>query len=276
MAYPTAPVDFVEVTPGENRTDVANMLGGEITAIETALLHPAGQTPAGIRLRQGGNLVEWGPAAAGRLSVLGSTNGRSFIGLGCEAGSVAGKYTTRAQKGIVVTTDGAGGLLVQSVPLAGTVDQTPVTRYTLPKSGIPLMGNIVLGSWNAASLSVPNFASTYTNAILTTSTDPHGFYTGNATGDFKIPVGYSGFYLWILSVTWSANANGNRLARFFLPGSGLVYPDWRLADPDGGTYAHQAVMVRQHADGEVINAQVGQTSGATLTATINVRMLRLL
>jgi hypothetical protein len=276
MAYPTNPVTFVEVAPGENRTDVATMLGSEMTAIETALLDPAAQTTAPIRMRQSGfqrNQIEWGPAAAGRLSVLGSTNGRSFIGLGCEAGPTAGKYTTRAQKGIVLTTDGAAGLLVQSVPLVGTADQTPVTRFTVPKSGFPLYGNIVLGSWNQAGLSVAG-AGAYVNVTLTVSTDPYGFYSGDASGNFRIPTTLNGWYLWIASVSWGANAAGNRLARFVLPAA-VVYPDWKLPDPDGGTFNHQCVLTRQFADAETFNFQVAQTSGATLTAIINVRMLRL-
>lgn len=278
MAYPADPVAFTQVAPGENRTDVANLLGAEVTAIETALLDPAAQTTAPIRMRQSGfqrNQIEWGPAAAGRLSVLGSTNGRSFIGLGCEAGPTTGKYTTRAQKGIVLTTDGAAGLLVQSVPLVGTADQTPVTRLTIPKSGIPVVQNPVLGSWGNGALSVPNAA--YTNVTgLTATIDGYGFYTGNATGDFKIPTSLYGVYLWIASLNWAANASGNRLVKFNLGALGLTYPDWRICDQDGGTFGHQGVMVRNMADAEVVNVQVMQTSGVTLSLSINIRMIKLL
>jgi hypothetical protein len=272
MAYPTDPVAFVEVAPGENRTDVATMLGAEVTAIETALLHPAAQTAAPIRMRGGGNQIEWGPAAAGRLSVLGSTNGRSFIGLGCEAGSTPGTYTTRAQKGIVLTTDGASGLLVQAVQQPGLANQTPVTRFSVPKSGFPLLSNPVLGSWGIGAMSVPNNTDTYLSGV-STSSDAYGFLVG--PGDWKVPVGMAGWYLWICSLTWAANATGNRCAQFYNIPTAFATRDWRVCDQDGGTFAHQVVLMRQMADAEALNVILRQTSGVTLTASVNVRMLRL-
>src|SRR4030095_2711338 len=214
MAYPTDPVSFVPVTPGENRTDVANLLGAEITAIETALLHSAGQTAPPMRLRQGGNLLEWGPTAAGKLSVLGSTNGRSFLGLGCEVGSTPGTYTTRAQAGIVVTTDGSGGVVVQSVPAVGVADQTPVQRFAVARSAYPILSNPVLGIWSNGALSVPSSSSAWTNMVFPVVNDPWGFYLNDASGTFKIPPGLAGVYLWIAAPGWPANATGNRGGRF--------------------------------------------------------------
>jgi hypothetical protein len=75
-------------------------------------------------------------------------------------------------------------------------------------------------------------------------------------------------------VSWTANGAGNRLVKITMP-SAVVYPDWRLPDPDGGTFSQQCVAIRNMLDGDVCNVAVGQTSGVALTATVNVRMLRL-
>jgi hypothetical protein len=276
MAYPTTAVTFPQNGPGENRTDAANLLGDEITAIETFTLHSASQTNAKMRLRGAGNQVEWGPAAAGRFSSLGATNGKSFVGLGCVAAPNAGQFRTGAQPGIVLTTDNVGGLLVQSVPLIGTTNQPPVTRLTIPNNGIVSLANPVAGSWTNFGLSVASSTTTYTDVILPSAqNDPWGFYSGDAVGTFIIPAGLGGTYLVVAAVTWPGNVNGSRMCKLVHLNTGYLYPDWKATDDSGGSFNQLVVMVRTLAAGESFRLQAMQNSGVALSITSILRLVRL-
>ena len=275
MGYPTDAITFPQAGPGEHPSALANLLGAEITAIETGTLHASSQTLAKMRLRAVGNQFEWGPAGAGQFSVLGNTQAKSFVGLGCVAAPTAGQFRTGAQPGIVLTHNGASGLLVQSVPLPGVNNQTPVTRLTVLNNGIPTLSNPVIGSYGNNSLSVVGNTGAYVAVTYPSVLDPYGFYQANPTGDFVVPAGLQGVYLWVAMVNWQSNATGNRFLRLVHIPTGFSYGDWRICDADGGVFTHTVSMVRNMVAGERINLQLMQTSGVTLVTSLALRMVKL-